>query len=129
MRKRFIPLSLSVGLVALCFFTVVVFPPCSLFFGHCFLAQAQQAGKVPRIGILPPGPILERVHLWEAFRQGLRDLGYVEGQNVILVFPSGEVKAERLGHFAAELVSLKVDVIVAAAIVAVQTAKEATKTI
>jgi len=93
------------------------------------LAWAQQPGKVPRIGILPPGPISERVHLWEAFRQGLRELGYVEGQNIILVFPSGEVKPERLPHLAAELVSLKVDVIVAAAIVAVQTAKEATKTI
>ena len=93
------------------------------------LAWAQQPGKVPRIGILPPGPISERVHLWEAFRQGLRELGYVEGQNIILVFPSGEVKPERLPHLAAELVSLKVDVIVAAAIVAVQAAKEATKTI
>jgi len=93
------------------------------------LAWAQQPGKVPRIVILPPGPISERVHLWEAFRQGLRKLGYVEGQNIILVFPSGEVKPERLPHLAAELVSLKVDVIVAAAIVAVQAAKEATKTI
>ena len=93
------------------------------------LAWAQQPGKVPRIGILPPGPISERVHLWEAFRQGLRKLGYVEGQNIILVFPSGEVKPERLPHLAAELVSLKVDVIVAAAIVAVQAAKGATKTI
>ena len=91
--------------------------------------RAQQAGKVPRIGILPPGPISERVHLWEAFRQGLRDLGYVEGQNIILVFPSAEVRLERLPELAAELVSLKVDVIVAAATVAVQAAKEATKTI
>src|SRR5262249_38057920 len=55
--------------------------------------------------------------------------GYVEGQNITLVFPSGEVKPERLPHLAAELVSLKVDVIVAAATVAVQAAKEATKTI
>ena len=93
------------------------------------IAEAQQAKKVPRIGILPPGPISERVHLWDAFRQGLRELGYVEGQNFTLVFPSGEVKPERLPHLAAELVSLKVDVIVAAATVAVQAAKEATKTI
>ena len=93
------------------------------------IAEAQQPKKVPRIGILPPGPISERVHLWDAFRQGLRELGYVEGQNFTLVFPSGEVKPERLPHLAAELVSLKVDVIVAAATVAVQAAKEATKTI
>jgi putative ABC transport system substrate-binding protein len=92
-------------------------------------ANAQQTKKVPRIGILPPGPISERVHLWDAFRQGLRELGYVEGQNITLVFPSGEVKPERLPQLAAELVSLKVDVIVAAATVAVQAAKEATKTI
>ncbi len=92
-------------------------------------ADAQQPGKVPRIGILPPGPISERVHLWEAFRQGLRDFGYVEGQNITLVFPSAEVKPERLPQLAAELVSLKVDVIVAAATVAVQAAEKATKTI
>src|SRR5215813_10167447 len=81
--------------------------------------QAQQPGKIPRIGILPPGPISERTHLWEAFRQGLREVGYVEGQNITLVFPSAEVKPEQLPHFAAELVSLKVDIIVAAATVAV----------
>src|SRR5215813_14417169 len=93
------------------------------------IAEAQQPKKVPRIGILPPGPISERVHLWEAFRQGLRELGYVEGQNITLAFPSAEVTPERLSHFAAEVVSLKVDVIVAATTVAAQAAKEATKTI
>jgi putative tryptophan/tyrosine transport system substrate-binding protein len=93
------------------------------------MAEAQQPKKVPRIGILPPGPISERMHLWEAFRQGLRELGYVEGKNITLVFPSAEVKPERLPDLAAELVSLKVDVIVAAGTVAVQAAREATKTI
>ena len=102
---------------------------CAVLLALSFSAGAQQPKKVPRIGILPPGPISERVHLWDAFRQGLRELGYVEGQNITLVFPSGEVKPERLPHLAAELVSLKVDVIVAAATVAVQAAKEATKTI
>ena len=92
-------------------------------------AEAQQPARVPRIGILPPGPISERVHLWEAFRQGLRDLGYVEGQNITLVFPSAEVRPERLPHLAAELVNLKVDVIVAATTVAVQAAAEASKEI
>src|SRR5262245_19898141 len=94
-----------------------------------FPAEAQQPKKIPRIGILPPGPISERVHLWNAFRQGLRELGYFEGQNFTLVCPSGEVKTQRPPQLAAELVSLKVDVIVAAATVAVQAAKEATKTI
>jgi len=59
----------------------------------------------------------------------MRELGYVEGQNITLVFPSAEVTPERLPHLAAELVSLKVDVIVAAGTPAVQAAKEATKTI
>ena len=102
---------------------------CAVFLALSVPVRAQQTKKVPRIGILPPGPISERVHLWEAFRQGLRELGYVEGQNITLVFPSAEVTPERLPHLAAELVSLKVDVIVAAATVAVQAAKEATKTI
>jgi len=92
-------------------------------------ADAQQAGKVPRIGILPPGPISERLHLWEGFRQRLRELGYVEGQNIALIFPSAEVRRERLPHLAAELVSLKVDVIVAVGLIGAQAATEATKTI
>ncbi len=100
----------------------------------CLLAvplvvEGQQPGKVSRIGILPPGPISERVHLWEAFRQGLRELGYVEGQNITLVFPSEEVRPERLPRLAAELVNLKVDVIVAAATDAVRAAAEASKEI
>jgi ABC-type uncharacterized transport system substrate-binding protein len=107
----------------------VLFALATFILASFHLADAQQPGKISRIGILPPGPISERVHLWEAFRQGLREVGYVEGQNIILVFPSGEVKPERLHDLAAELVSLKVDVIVAAAVVAVQAAKEVTNTI
>jgi putative ABC transport system substrate-binding protein len=102
---------------------------CAMLSALCFSAQAQQSTKVPRIGILPPGPISERLHLWEAFRQGLRELGYVEGQNITLIFPSTEVKPERLPHLAAELVSLKVDVIVAPTTAAAQAAMNATRTI
>jgi putative tryptophan/tyrosine transport system substrate-binding protein len=108
---------------------ITVLTLCALLFALCFQAQAQQPKKVPRIGYLPSGPISERVHLWDAFRQGLRELSYVEGQNITLVFPSAEVTPERLPHLAVELVSLKVDVIVAAGTPAVQAAKEATKTI
>ena len=93
------------------------------------VADAQQPKKIPRIGILPPGPISERVHLWEAFRQGLRELGYVEGQNITLVFPSAEVKPERLSGLATELVSLKVDVIVAPTTPAALAVMNATRTI
>ena len=75
-----------------------------------FPAQAQQPKKIPRIGVLRPG--LAKAPSYEAFRQGLRELGYVEAQNVILEFRDGEAKAERLPDLAAELVRLKVDVIV-----------------
>src|SRR5262245_65916606 len=93
---------------------VTVLTLCAMLFAFCSSAEAQEpAGQVPRIGILPPGPISERVHLWEAFRQGLRELGYVEGQNITLAFPSAEVTPERLSHFATEVVSLKVDIDVA----------------
>src|SRR5262249_25094309 len=93
------------------------------------IAEAQQPAKIPRVGILPPGPVSERMHLWDAFRQGLLDLGYVEGRNIILVFPSGEVYPEKLSRIAAELVSRKVDVIVAATTPGVLAGREATKTI
>jgi putative ABC transport system substrate-binding protein len=95
----------------------------------CFFAEAQQSAKIPRIGILPPGPISERVHLWNAFRQGLRELGYVEGKNITLVFPSTQVQLETLSHVTAELVSLKVDIIVAPTTPAALAAVNATKAI
>ena len=108
---------------------ITVLTLCAILLALYVTVEAQQPGKIPRIGILPPGPISERTHLWEAFRQGLREVGYVEGQNITLVFPSAEVKPEQLPHFAAELVSLKVDIIVTATTGAVQAAREATKTI
>ena len=98
-------------------------------FAAPFAAEAQQLQKIRRIGVLPPGPLSVRLHLWDAFRQGLRELGYVEGQTIAIVFPSAEVSAERLPELAQELVRLKVDVIVAAGTVAIQAAQNATKTI
>jgi ABC-type uncharacterized transport system substrate-binding protein len=92
-------------------------------------SEAQSARTKPRVGILPPGPIAERTLLWEAFRRGLRELGYVEGQNIALIFPSEEVTPERLPHLAAELAGLKVDVIVAATTGAVEAATKTTRTI
>ena len=103
-------------------FSVLIYP-------LCFAADAQRSGKIPRIGILPPGPISERVHLWEAFRQGLRELGYVEGKNIILIFPSSKVTPERLPDLAAELVNLKVDIIVAPTTAGALEVMKATKTI
>jgi putative tryptophan/tyrosine transport system substrate-binding protein len=100
-----------------------------LLFAVCFRAEAQQSKNLPRIGILPPGPMSERKHLWESFNQGMRELGYVDGQNISVVLPSTEVKPEELPHLAAELVSLKVDIIVAATMMSIQAAQRATKTI
>jgi len=91
-------------------------------------AEAQQPKKVPRIGVLSPGfpgpsPLLD------AFRQGLHELGYVEGQNIAIEYRFAEAKPEPLPDLAAELVRLKVDVILAINTPAVQAAKNATKTI
>ena len=76
--------------------------------------DAQQATKVPRIGWLHPGPTEPNPGL-EAFRQGLRDLGYVEGQNLVIEYRYAEGRDDRLADLAAELVRLKMDVIVAVA--------------
>ena len=78
-------------------------------------AQAQQPAKIPRIGFLAsvsPSAISART---DAFRQGLRELGYVEGKNIIIEWRYAEEKPDRLSEFVAELVRLKVDVIVSAA--------------
>jgi putative ABC transport system substrate-binding protein len=91
-------------------------------------AEAQPAAKVPRIGYLA-GNLAASPHLPEAFRQGLRDLGYVEGRNVVIEYRSAEDKLERLPALAAELVALKVDVIVAPNTPTALAAKQATRTL
>jgi putative tryptophan/tyrosine transport system substrate-binding protein len=91
-------------------------------------AEAQQAAKVPRIGYLALNPTANP-HLHEAFRQGLRDLGYVEGRNVVIEYRDAEGKPERLPALAAELIALKVDVLVAQPTVAALAAKQATRTL
>jgi putative tryptophan/tyrosine transport system substrate-binding protein len=74
-------------------------------------AEAQQAAKIARIGYLSPN-LATSPHLREAFRQGLRDLGYVEGRNLVIEYRDAEGKFERIPALAAELVALKVHVIV-----------------
>ena len=92
-------------------------------------AEAQQAAKVPQIGFLALN-LAANPQLHEAFRQGLRDLGYVEGRNLVIEYRSAEGKAERLPALAAELVALKVDVIVVAGgTLPALTAKQATRTL
>ncbi len=91
-------------------------------------AEAQQAARVARIGWLGDNPAATP-HLRVAFRQGLRDLGYVEGRNVVIEYRDAEGKLERLPALAAELVALKVDVIVAPNTPAALAAKQATRTL
>ena len=92
-------------------------------------AQAQQPKKIPRIGVLNPATPATVAHLIEAFKQGLREHGYVEGQNVVLESRFGEAKSEEFPVLAAELVRLKVDVIVAFTNPMIEAAKQATQTI
>jgi ABC-type uncharacterized transport system substrate-binding protein len=91
-------------------------------------AEAQQAAKIARIGYLATN-LAASPHLIEAFRQGLRDLGYVEGRNVVIETRSAEGKLERFPALAAELVALKVDVIVAGGTPQALAAKQATRTV
>jgi ABC-type uncharacterized transport system substrate-binding protein len=91
-------------------------------------SEGQQAAKIARIGYLSPGLVAASPRTLEAFRQGLRDLGYVEGRNVVIEYRSAEGKFERLPALAAELVALKVDVIVTSTTEGVLAAKQATRT-
>jgi ABC-type uncharacterized transport system substrate-binding protein len=113
MRKKFVGLTLS-----------------ALLFALCLPAQAQQPKKVPRIGYVSgsgdannPGPQVE------AFRQGLRDLGYLEAKNILIEYRYVEGKLDRVPGLVAELVQLRVDVLVTTFTVAIRAAKQATKTI
>jgi putative ABC transport system substrate-binding protein len=91
-------------------------------------ARAQEASKVARIGWL--GPMLgSNPHFIEAFRRGLRDLGYVEGRHFVMEFRGAGGQIERFSAVAAELVALKVDVIVAGGTIMTRAAMEATRTI
>jgi ABC-type uncharacterized transport system substrate-binding protein len=99
----------------------------ALLVALCSVAEAQQLAKIPRIGVLFIGG-RNQPHL-EAFKQGLRERGYTEGKNIILEYRYAEGKEDRLPLLAAELVHLKVDVIVVTADSSGQAAQRATKTI
>jgi len=99
---------------------------CSLLLALRFSAEAQQTAKVPRIGYLSANR--EGISI-DAFRQGLRDLGYIEGKNILVEYRYSEGKDERLPSLVAELVQLKVDVLVSPLPSVIHAAKQATKTI
>ena len=93
-------------------------------------AEAQPLAKVPHVGVLSSGsPLPAPSQFQDAFRQGLHALGYVEGQNIVLEYRFAEYQYDRLPALAAELVRLRVDVIVAQTAPAIQAAQHATRTI
>jgi putative ABC transport system substrate-binding protein len=103
---------------------------CAMLFALCLPAVAQQSARIPRIGYLgasgdahTPGP------LNEAFRQRLRDLGYIEGKNILVEYRYAEGDLDRVPGLVAELVQLNVDVLVSGNLAVIRAAKQATKTI
>ena len=99
---------------------------CTMLFAPNPSAEAQQPKNVHRIGYQSAGSSAERE---EAFRQGLRELGYVEGQNIVIEWRFAQGKADQVPRNAAELVRLKVDVIVTGGPTDTRAAKAATNTI
>ena len=101
----------------------------AFIFATVHFAEAQQPKKLPRVGFLVPGSPASYSERIEAFQQGLRELGHIEGQNIIIEYRYTEGKSDRLTVLAFELVQLKVDVIVTGTTPAIQAVKNATSTI
>ena len=102
---------------------------CALLFALCLRAEAQQPKKVPRIGFVAMTSAAAGGQNLEAFRQGLRDLGYVEGANITIEQRWAEGWAERVSDLINELIRLKVDMIVVSSATGAVAAKKATSTI
>jgi putative ABC transport system substrate-binding protein len=120
MNKQILPLALS----------AILFTLCAVLLAPSFPVHAQQSpAKVPRIGFLTTGAVATEAPRIEAFRQGLRELGYVEGKNIDIEYRYAEGRSERLPELAEQLVRLKVDLIVAADAFTARAAKKATTTI
>src|SRR5215510_7330352 len=102
---------------------------CAILFALCCSVDAQQPTKVPRIGWLELGSPSTNQHLREAFRQGLHELGYVEGQNIVVEWRWADGREDRLPDLAAELVQIKVNAIITAGTPPIQAAQQATRTI
>ena len=103
--------------------------PCVMILGWVRMAEAQQPNKIPRIGYLGVNSPSSNPARIETFRQGLRELGYIEGKNIVIEWRHHEGKIDRLPALAAELVRLKVDIIITVGPPAARAAKEATVTI
>ena len=105
------------------------FTLCAMLFVLCFSAEAQQTKKVPRIGYLTPAEPARESTRAEAIRLALRELGYIEGQNITFEYRYAEGKWDRLPELAAELARLNVEIIVTGGSIPVRAATNATKTI
>jgi putative ABC transport system substrate-binding protein len=101
---------------------------CGLLYAPC-TPDAQQPGQVPRIGCVEPGAAAVNGHFLAAFRQGLRALGYVEGQNLVIEDRWAEGQVERFPALVAELIHLKVQVLVVSSSGGARAAKQATATV
>jgi putative ABC transport system substrate-binding protein len=98
-------------------------------FAFCAAAEAQQTAKIPRVGLLMTASTDEAAPWIDAFRQGLRELGYVEGKNIILEIRGGGAKLERISDLVTELVQFKVNIIVTGGNTATHAVKKETSTI
>ena len=119
MRKRFLGFTLSALLFALSLVG-------AMLFGPSFSAQAQQSAKIPRLGLVVANR--ETISVRE-FQQGLRELGYIEGKNILFEYRYTERNLDRIPSLVSELVQLKVDVLVLSNFRAIRAAKQATQTI
>jgi putative ABC transport system substrate-binding protein len=109
--------------------TVISFALTALLLALCASVEAQQPKKVPRIGVVVAGfPSTSQANV-DAFRQGLREMSYVEGQNIYIEYRYAEGRNDRMTDLTAELVRLQVEVIVTGSTIAVGTAKKLTGTI
>jgi ABC-type uncharacterized transport system substrate-binding protein len=108
---------------------ITILTLCAMLFALCVSAETQQPKKVPRIGYLSQFDPATESNRIEAVRQALRELGYIEGQNIAFEYRYAEGKLDRLPEFAAELAGLKVDIIVTGGAAPIRAAKNATKTI
>jgi len=108
---------------------IILFALCFMLLAPCSAVEAQQPTKVPHIGFLLDAPVSAMAARVEGFRQGLRDLGYVEGKNIVIEWRSAEGNSDRRPALAAELVSLKVDVLVSPGPTVTRALREATSTI
>src|SRR5262244_2249710 len=93
--------------------TIISFALTALFYAFCASAQAQQTGKIFRIGFIDSSTASGMAVLLDAFKQELGKLGWIEGKNITIEYRFAEQKLERLPELTAELVRLKVDLIVA----------------